>query len=117
MFLAPEPINARLAVRRHSDGQVEFALRADGFARVLPASRLIPAEPAIDRWLQSSIVILDGEVLGRISARRLADERTELSFLPEDGSERILPAERFLLPGGKAGWTLSSTFQITRWDD
>ena len=49
---------------------------------------------------------------GRISARRLADGRTEFSFEPAQG-ERLLPATRFFPAGAEVGrWLYSSPIDV-----
>lgn len=65
----------RINARQLEDGRVEFALQqreGDGWGeRILPDSRMFPANAQVDRWLSSSPVTLgapgpDGAVLGAI---------------------------------------------------
>ena len=111
--LPAAPITARIAARRHADGRIEFALRPEGGSWVFPKARLLPANPTVDRWLNSSVVIVNTETLGRISARRRPDGSTEFGFLPPDSGDRVLPSSRYLPAGAATGWLRSTTFEIT----
>ena len=86
---APFPESSvRVAARRHDDGRVEFGLqqlRRDGTwsGRALPGRRIVPADAEVDRWLAGSpqtVHIAATEVKVRITARRLADGRTEFAL-------------------------------------
>ncbi len=106
-------IMARLAGRVRPDGRVEFALAPEGAARIAPQVRSIPVHGAVNRWLTSSNVILNGKALGRISVRRVANGRIEFSFLPDGGGNRILPAGRIFRPVvSNHAWRLSSSVEI-----
>ena len=96
--------------RRH--GRIEFGFQPDGEERILPASRFFPANARVDRWLSSSRVEYDGNVLGQITAQLLADGRVEFGFLNEDG-ERILPATRFFPADARVDrWLRSSLIEL-----
>ena len=97
----------RIVARRLDDGRTEFGYQPNGGDRVLPSSRYFPANATVDRWLNSSPVIVDGEEIGRINARLLADGRIEFAFTPADG-ERILPATRYFPVSSSGGWLRSS---------
>ena len=103
----------QIAARRLADGRIEFALHPQAADPILPRLRILPAEPTPNRWLNSSdLALADGSLLGRISARRLADGRTEFSFLTADG-ERVLPSTRYLPAGGASDWLRSSAIELT----
>lgn len=105
-------LTARIEARRLIDGQIEFALRPHGEHRILPGRRFFPASAAIDRWLQSSTIEHLDQTIGKITARRLADARTEFSFLTAS-SEEIAPHSRLFRAGSAAtGWSHSSWFEI-----
>ena len=110
----PESTSGRIVARRLTDGRTEFGwLPAGAEERVLPSARYFPANARVDRWLNSSPVVVDGVELGRINARRLADGRIEFGFTPSDG-ERILPRVRYF-PAGAAvdRWLRSSEIEST----
>ncbi len=86
---APFPESSmRVAARRHDDGRVEFGLqqlRRDGTwsGRALPGRRIVPVDAEIDRWFAGSTQtaqIAATDVKVRITARRLADGRTEFAL-------------------------------------
>ena len=108
-----ETLSAQIVARRLSDGRIEFALQPAGAARILPRSRFFPARPRINSWLNSSLIEYQGTTLGRISARRLGDGRTEFSFLPTSSSDRILPRSR-MFPSSTANrsWLRSNEVEI-----
>ena len=86
---APFPESSvRVAARRYDDGRVEFGLqqlRRDGTwsGGALPGRRIVPADAEVDRWLAGSpqtVQIAAIDVRVRITARRLADGRTEFAL-------------------------------------
>ena len=86
---APFPeASVRVAARRHAGGRVEFGLeqrQPDGTwnRRSLPSRRIVPADAEVDRWLAGSsqtVQIAATDVRMRITARRLADGRTEFAL-------------------------------------
>lgn len=85
----------RIIVRRLANGAVEFGFRLPGGERILPDRRFVSANAPSGRWLDSSPVLVDGQALGRISARKAPSGRIEFSFLTAAG-ERILPWWRSL---------------------
>ena len=111
--LAATTVAVRITALRHADGRIELALQPQGGNRILPRARWVPTTPTIDRWLHSSVITVDGRVLGRIAARRLPDGRTEFSFLPADGGDRVLPSRRYMPAGGATNWRHSPTFVIS----
>lgn len=98
----------KIVARRLANGRIEFGFQPAFGSRVLPRSRFFPANAHHGRWLNSSSVTLNGIVVGRISARRLRDGRTEFTFLLEIG-ERVAPRVRFFPTGGVATNWLSSS--------
>ena len=120
----------RITARRLADGRTEFALqeRAAGGSwgeRRLPRARFVPASPAVDRWLSSSVLTIDLPALAmlsaeehasvevRIAARRLADGRTEVALQERSPggswSVRRLPRSRFIPARPVVGRWLSSS--------
>ena len=97
----------RIVARRVERGRTEFGYRVEGGHIVLPRGRFFPASAQVGRWLNSTPVEVDGQSIGKISARLLEDGRIEFSFLPTD-RERFLPRSRFF-PVKSSGQWLSST--------
>ncbi|MYH40753.1 MAG: hypothetical protein F4150_03080 [Chloroflexi bacterium] len=114
----------RVAAQLRPDGRVEVALqiRAPGGGwseRLLPQRRLLPPDAALDRWLWTTPLQLDG-AQWRITARRLASGRVEVALQTRPGpvgawGERVLPARRFLPAVLEPGrWLSSSTVALAR---
>ena len=101
-------MSGRILARRLADGRTEFAWHVEGGDRALPRSRFFPANGSVGRWLNSSDIVVDGTVVGRINARQLADGRIEFAFTPA-GSERILPRSRYFPSDAETGRWLRST--------
>ena len=101
-------MSGRIVARRLADGRTEFAWHVEGGARALPRSRFFPADVSVGRWLNSSDIVVDGTVVGRINARLLADGRIEFAFTPT-GRERILPRSRYFPSDAETGRWLRST--------
>ena len=105
-------VEGRILARRVSDGRVEFGFQPEGAELILPRSRFFPASARVDRWLVSSDVAADGDVLGRITARLLANGRIEFGFNPVAG-ERILPRGRFFpTTAGVDRWLRSTIIEV-----
>ena len=109
---------ARIVARRVSDGRVEFALQQQALDgswgdRLLPARRFFPTTAVVGRWLVSTPLELSGEVVARIVARRVSDDRVEFALQQQaaDGSwgDRLLPARRFFPTTAVVGRWLVST--------
>ena len=107
--LAPAAHPLRIMVQLADDGRLEHSvLLADG-RRVLPRKRFLDEDAEINRWKISTMIEAeDGQPIGRIRARRLADGRVELSFRDANNAVitpeiRYVPAE---LPPGV--WLRSS---------
>ena len=101
-------VEGRILARRLSTGRVEFGFRPEGEALILPTRRFFPTAARVDRWLVSSDVVSDGEVVGRITARLRADGRIEFGFNPVQG-ERVLPPRRFFPTTATVNRWLQST--------
>ena len=107
-------IAARIAARVNPDsGRVEFALVPESDRRILPQVRSIAVNGRANRWLSTTNVLLNEVPLGRISVRRVSNGQMELSFLPANGGERVLPRQRLYRPNVSTdSWRLSSAIQI-----
>jgi glucose/arabinose dehydrogenase/Leucine-rich repeat (LRR) protein len=123
--------DVRITARRLADGRTEFALQPRGAGgdwgeRVLPQQRFFPAAPTVGRWLISSPVTIgspgtdgaNGAADVRITARRLADGRTEFALQPRgaggDWGQRVLPQQRFFPAAPTVGrWLASSPVTVT----
>ena len=111
--MAPATHPLRIMVRLADDGRLEHGvLLADG-RLVLPTRRFLDEDAEVDRWKISTVIEADdGQAIGRIRARRLADGRVELGFRDADGNAiapdiRYVPAE---LPPGV--WLRSSQIEV-----
>ena len=105
-------LEGRILARRLGSGAVEFGFQPEGGELILPDRRFFPASARVDRWLLSSDVVSAGDVLGRITARLLADGRIEFGFTPAEG-ERILPRVRFFPATAAVGrWLRSSIVDV-----
>ena len=94
--------------RRLADGRTEFGWQPEGSERVLPRSRYFPPNGSVGLWLNSSDIVVDGTVVGRINARLLANGRIEFAFTPA-GRERIMPRSRYFPSDAETGRWLRST--------
>ena len=103
-----DAVEGRILARRLTSGRVEFGFRPEGEALILPTRRFFPTDARADRWLVSSEVASDGEVVGRITARLRADGRIEFGFNPVEG-ERVLPPRRFFPTTARENRWLQST--------
>ncbi len=110
-----EPARGRIIARRLPDGRTEFGwLPVGADDRILPRSRYFPTDAQPTRWLRSSPIEVSGIVIGRISARLLADGRIEFAFTPTSG-ERILPPSRFFPADAAVGrWLRSTEIELSR---
>lgn len=106
-------VEGRIVARLVADGRIEFGFQPEGGQRILPRSRYFPVNARVDSWLVSSIVELDGEGLGRITARRLANRQVEFGFIPT-GGERLLPRSRFFPANAQVDrWLRSSVISLS----
>ena len=112
--LAPPPHRLRIIARMDDDDRIELGVELSSGRQVLPTMRYLPADPPVDEWSVSTDVEVNGNTIGRVRARRLADGRTELAFLSASG-EAISPDIRFLpadMPEGV--WLRTSVIQVPR---
>ena len=84
--MAPATHRLWITVRLADDGRLEHGvLLADG-RLVLPRKRFLDIDAEVDRWKISTMIEAeDGQAIGRIRARRLADGRVELGFRDANG--------------------------------
>ena len=108
----PEPLRLRIVVRLAEDGRIEHAVQfADGRLDY-PRKRFLEADAEVDRWKISTMIELDGETVGRIRARRLADGRVEIGFRDASGTV-IAPDVRFVPADLRPGeWLRGSEFEL-----
>ena len=106
----------RIAARRLDDGQLEVALQQrtdDSWGeRLQPERRLVPADPATGRWLNSSALVIESVGQVRISARLGDDGRSEVAlqwWTDDSWGERLLPRRRFFPTGTESGIWLVTT--------
>ena len=93
--LAPSPHQLRIIARLGEDGQIEHGVELASGEQILPEMRHSPADAAVDEWWISSAIEVDGNSIGYIGSRRLADGRVELGFIRSDG-EGATPDIRYL---------------------
>ena len=111
------PFQVCVTAQRLEDGRFEMAVqrysRSAGCGeRLLPGSRLLPADAAAGRWLVTAPLAIDSIVL-RVAARRLASGGVEVALQTrsQDGSwgPRLLPRRRFVPAAVEADRWLSSS--------
>ena len=89
----------RIAAHRLADGRTELGweprTNAGWGERILPSGRYLPANAAIDRWLHTTPVEVEGVEIGRIEALKRRNGGIELAFRPT-GGERIEPFGNYL---------------------
>ena len=91
----PEPHRIRIVVRLGDDDRLEHGVQLADGQRVLPPARFLPSDAPVGRWRVSGDVEVDGNVIGKIRARRVAGGRSEVGFVGADG-EAITPDIAFL---------------------
>ena len=94
----PPPLRLRIIAMRTVDARIELGVELAGGEQVLPPMRFVPPDAAVDEWVVSGDVEVDGNSIGQIRARRVADGRIELGFVTADGEE-IAPDIRYLPAG------------------
>ena len=108
----PEPHRLNIVVRLADDGRLEYGVELAGGERILPPNRFLPADAAVGHWHMSGDVEVDGNAIGKIRARHVADGRTEVSFRDADGAV-ITPDIAFLPADVSAGvWYRSSEIEV-----
>ena len=96
---APSPHPLRIIARVGEDGRVEHGVEISGSGeQVLPTVRYLPAGSPVGEWRASSDVEVEGDAIGKIRSRRLADGRVELGFQSASGDVvmadiRYVPAD------------------------
>ncbi len=108
--VAPETVRLRIIVQLAEDGRLEHGVEfADG-QTFIPRKRFLETDAEVDRWKISTMIELDGEPVGRIRARRLADGRVEIGFRDANGVA-ITPDVRFVPADLRPGeWMRGSEF-------
>ena len=110
--LAPSPHQLRIIARLGEDGQLEHGVELASGEHILPEMRHSPVDAAVDDWWISSAIEVDGNSIGYISSRRLADGRVELGFIRSDG-EGATPDIRYLRADLPAGvWLHSGEIEV-----
>lgn len=104
-------VTGEIAARLHSNGQIEFAFQPRNGERILPEKRFFPAAQEAIGWRWSTPVVLSGINIGRIEARRLANLKTEFTFVPH-GGERIFPEPLRYFRNRASSWALN---RVDRW--
>lgn len=79
---APLVVGVRLLARVLEDGRVEFAVDLSDGERSLPSSRRLPTDATVGRWLRTGPITHDGEEIGRVHARRLANGLVQATYVP-----------------------------------
>ena len=105
-LLAPEPppappappLQLRIIAQRAVDARIELGVELSGGDQVLPEMRFLAPNATVDEWMATADVEVDGNSIGQVRARRVADGRIELGFVTADGEE-IEPDLRYLPAG------------------
>ena len=112
----PPPLRLRIIAMRTVDARIELGVEIAGGEQVLPSMRFVPPAAAVDEWVVSGDVEVDGNSIGQIRARRVADGRIELGFVTADGEE-IAPDIRYLPAGPDLParvWLRSGEIEVPR---
>ena len=88
-------VEVRITARRLGDGRVEFALqqRVDGEwgGRILPPSRFFPADAAINRWLNSTPMIVSVAGAGDLTEEPTTSARPRTPAIRTQVGEGVTP--------------------------
>ena len=110
------PLRLRIIAQRAVDARIELGVELSGGEQVLPEMRFLAPNAAVDEWLVTGNVEVDGSSIGQVRARRLADGRIELGFLTAEGEE-VAPDTRYLVVGPDLPaliWLRSGEFEVPR---
>lgn len=110
------PLRLRIIAQRTIDAWIEVGVELAGGERILPSLRFVPASAAVDTWLVTGDVKVDGSSIGQIRARRVADGRIELGFVSEAGEE-FAPDIRYITLSPDLPvlvWLHSGEFEVPR---
>ncbi len=94
--LEPEPVRLRIIVQLAEDGRLEHGVELPNGRSILPRHRFLDVDAEVDRWKISTMIEVDGQAIGRIRARRLADDRVELSF--RDVNDAVITPDIHYVP-------------------
>ena len=114
---AAPPYRLRVVSRLGDDGRVEHGVELSNGEQILPETRHLPADAEVDKWTESSDVIVDEEAIGKIQSRRLEDGRVEVAYITASG-RTVTPKVRYLpseMPEGV--WFRSGNVTAPRPDD
>ena len=92
----PVPVRLRVLVRLAEDGRLEHSVELADGRSILPRHRFLDVDAEVDRWKISTMIEVDGQAIGRIRARRLADGRVELSF--RDANNAVITPDIHYVP-------------------
>ena len=106
-IVPPSAHPLRILVRLAEDGRPEHAVQLADGRELLPRKRFLDHDAEVGRWKISTMIAVDGQEIGRIRARRLADGRIELGFRDVNGVA-IVPEVRFVPADLPADWLRSS---------
>ena len=108
---APQAQRLRIIVQLAEDGRIEHGVEfADG-ETFIPRKRFLEADAEVGRWKISTMIDRDGQPVGLIRSRRLADGRVEIGFRDANGGV-IVPDVRFVPADLRPGeWMRSSEFE------
>ena len=108
----PDPHRLRIVVRLGDDGRLEHGVELAGGELILPPARFLPADAAVNSWRVSGDVEVQGNAIGKIRARHVADGRTQVGFIGADG-ETITPHIAYLPADIDVGvWFRSSEIEV-----
>ena len=120
---ASEEATVRISAKRLESGRTEFGLqvRSDGAwgpqERLLPRSRMFPANAEVGRWLRSSPLELDSGHVVWITAQLLENGRIEFGLhevISGELGERLLPRSRMFPTNPTVGrWLNSSSLVLS----
>ena len=114
---AAPPYRLRVVSRLGDDGRVEHGVELSNGEQILPETRHLPADATVDEWTESSDVMVEDDIIGKIQSRRLEDGRVEVAYITASG-RTVTPKVRYLpseMPEGV--WFRSGNVTAPRPDD
>jgi len=107
---APPTLRLRVIASLRDDGRVEHGVELHG-QHVLPPARLLPVDAPVGQWHTSRSVEVNGQSIGLVRARRLADGRIELGFRDVNGNT-VEPEIRFVADPPAGIFVRSSVIEV-----